>query len=346
MKLTTDTAGISSGDSSSHSSTENVGQETPPAPPRSTNGHPTVGVVCEEASDDGSLFKAFTVWRSNFVFGNTTRVRHAATSSSLREPPRTEQQSNRVLGNQSNINNNASHTAPHPVAAVVSSSVPHLHGRPFEAAEYPGVLVTKSSVPAHLLNKDAVVLMCPISPADVLMVTGAASANTTAANTRPRTSSKKNTKNSRRLAAPTPAAQNHLSALPRIGEEGESMCSTVLMHRNTSISNNNVPNVQDNNQDGEDCSQKSGGLEMGSIHEQAYYRRGLASSYVHEDDENTNMDSSFFTRTGAPDSKFREYALDVDPTDGDRAADLFIFSWARPHMRGFHLAWMSFFVAL
>lgn len=55
---------------------------------------------------------------------------------------------------------------------------------------------------------------------------------------------------------------------------------------------------------------------------------------------------SLLTRTGAPDSKYQAYKLDVDPTDGDRAAEIPLYSFARPHMRAFHLAWMSFFVSL
>jgi NNP family nitrate/nitrite transporter-like MFS transporter len=51
------------------------------------------------------------------------------------------------------------------------------------------------------------------------------------------------------------------------------------------------------------------------------------------------------TDRGAPDSKYSVYRLQVDPTQEDRAVEIPLFSAARPHMRAFHLAWASFFVA-
>lgn len=39
------------------------------------------------------------------------------------------------------------------------------------------------------------------------------------------------------------------------------------------------------------------------------------------------------------------YACLVDASQEDRAVEIPVGSWARPHMRAFHLAWMSFFVA-
>lgn len=83
-------------------------------------------------------------------------------------------------------------------------------------------------------------------------------------------------------------------------------------------------------------------LGMGSFGGQKQSRRGVNK----QDNEVDSKDSSFYTRTGAPDSQFRHYNVDVDPTQEDRGADIPLFSAARPHMRGFHFAWMSFFVAL
>lgn len=47
----------------------------------------------------------------------------------------------------------------------------------------------------------------------------------------------------------------------------------------------------------------------------------------------------------APQSKYDRYTLPVDHYEGDRAMRINIFSWRRPHMRGFHCAWISFFLA-
>lgn len=82
-------------------------------------------------------------------------------------------------------------------------------------------------------------------------------------------------------------------------------------------------------------------LGMGSFGGHQQRRR-----HIDKQDEVDSKDSSFYTRTGAPDSQFRHYNVDVDPTQEDRGADIPLFSAARPHMRGFHMAWMSFFVAL
>jgi hypothetical protein len=45
------------------------------------------------------------------------------------------------------------------------------------------------------------------------------------------------------------------------------------------------------------------------------------------------------------DSKYETYACRVDQTQDDRAVEIPVFSMARPHMRAFHFAWISFFVA-
>ena len=51
------------------------------------------------------------------------------------------------------------------------------------------------------------------------------------------------------------------------------------------------------------------------------------------------------TRDGAPDSKYKCYSVLVDPQQDDRAVEIALCSMARPHMRCFHCAWISFFVA-
>lgn len=43
--------------------------------------------------------------------------------------------------------------------------------------------------------------------------------------------------------------------------------------------------------------------------------------------------------------KFETYALKVDPNQNDKATEIKLFSFARPHMRAFHCSWWSFFIA-
>jgi len=51
--------------------------------------------------------------------------------------------------------------------------------------------------------------------------------------------------------------------------------------------------------------------------------------------------------TGAPAEikKYQTYNLKVDPDDDDKATEIKLCSFARPHMRAFHWSWFSFFVA-
>lgn len=51
------------------------------------------------------------------------------------------------------------------------------------------------------------------------------------------------------------------------------------------------------------------------------------------------------TQWASPDSKFERYACRVDHSQGDKAIEIPLFLFERPHMRAFHFAWMSFFVA-
>jgi NNP family nitrate/nitrite transporter-like MFS transporter len=43
--------------------------------------------------------------------------------------------------------------------------------------------------------------------------------------------------------------------------------------------------------------------------------------------------------------KFAKYNLEVDPQQDDKAKELLLCSFARPHMRAFHCAWWGFFIA-
>jgi len=77
-----------------------------------------------------------------------------------------------------------------------------------------------------------------------------------------------------------------------------------------------------------------------------------ASNLDHtEDDEEATTaatadgTTAIFTDRGAPDSKYSRYHLQVDPDQDDTAVEIPLYSASRPHMRAFHLAWISFFVA-
>ena len=43
--------------------------------------------------------------------------------------------------------------------------------------------------------------------------------------------------------------------------------------------------------------------------------------------------------------KFQSYHLTVDPDQDDRASEIKLLSFARPHMRAFHCSWLGFFIA-
>lgn len=47
----------------------------------------------------------------------------------------------------------------------------------------------------------------------------------------------------------------------------------------------------------------------------------------------------------APESVYERYHVTVDHNEGDRATEIRLFQFHRPHMRGFHVAWISFFLA-
>lgn len=48
---------------------------------------------------------------------------------------------------------------------------------------------------------------------------------------------------------------------------------------------------------------------------------------------------------GSPGSKYPTYHLPVEHEEGDRAMEIKLLSCRRPHMRGLHCAWISFFLA-
>lgn len=51
--------------------------------------------------------------------------------------------------------------------------------------------------------------------------------------------------------------------------------------------------------------------------------------------------------TGAPTEwkKYSEYAVEVDPDQDDRASQIRLCNFSRPHMRAFHCSWIGFFIA-
>lgn len=58
-----------------------------------------------------------------------------------------------------------------------------------------------------------------------------------------------------------------------------------------------------------------------------------------------DSDLGGYSNAAAADSKYEKYSVLVDPENDDRAVEIALYSAARPHMRGFHIAWLAFFVA-
>lgn len=58
-----------------------------------------------------------------------------------------------------------------------------------------------------------------------------------------------------------------------------------------------------------------------------------------------DTDGCMYSYAASPDSKFEKYSVLVEQDNDDRAVEIALYSAARPHMRGFHFAWMAFFVA-
>ena len=57
----------------------------------------------------------------------------------------------------------------------------------------------------------------------------------------------------------------------------------------------------------------------------------------------TNLDVPAGKDTGW--KKYATYELDTDPDQDDKAREIRLCSFARPHMRAFHCSWWSFFIA-
>jgi hypothetical protein len=75
--------------------------------------------------------------------------------------------------------------------------------------------------------------------------------------------------------------------------------------------------------------------------------RTLATSLQREREEADRIWAECKTdrHLASPGSKYSRYDLAVDQQHGDRALEIKLFSWRRPHMRALHCAWISFFLA-
>ena len=63
------------------------------------------------------------------------------------------------------------------------------------------------------------------------------------------------------------------------------------------------------------------------------------------DNTTENTSDNPLTQIAALDSKYQQYTCMVDSTQHDRSVEIQLGSFARPHMRAFHLAWLAFFIA-
>ena len=72
---------------------------------------------------------------------------------------------------------------------------------------------------------------------------------------------------------------------------------------------------------------------------------GTTDNQESENSNNNNNNSDGYSHTGSPDSKYGTYSVLVNQDQDDRAVEIALYSAGRPHMRAFHFAWLSFFVA-
>eukprot|EP00957_Ditylum_brightwellii_P077946 5924427-Ditylum_brightwellii.AAC.1 len=61
--------------------------------------------------------------------------------------------------------------------------------------------------------------------------------------------------------------------------------------------------------------------------------------------EDGSEGGNHLTHTASHDSKYKKYACRIDREQGDKSVEIALFAMSRPHMRAFHFAWISFFVA-
>ena len=54
------------------------------------------------------------------------------------------------------------------------------------------------------------------------------------------------------------------------------------------------------------------------------------------------LDDSVDNSSGTDWKKYTTYAIQVDPKQGDRATEIRLCSFERPHMRAFHCSWWTF----
>ena len=61
---------------------------------------------------------------------------------------------------------------------------------------------------------------------------------------------------------------------------------------------------------------------------------------------NSHTNSKIEIESGGPSNwkKYGKYSLEVDPDQDDKAIEIRLCSFERPHMRVFHCSWWGFFI--